>query len=448
MTDDSKEPDVKTDPGKASASDASTTSGGAAEPPAASTAPAVGTSIGTEKFRTTMQPFADSIGVELSQMASVLEEQLGEPGDDFVEMIMDPSIVDDDAIAAALTKGGAKEAKVKLALKKLRQGGASAASSTAPAGANGAPAGLATVATSLLPPVPSDESLLEALKVGGEPKFDVTTLQAAIRWMTARSLGVEDRIEKTVLDAIEARAIDMDQPVGGPIFGRVQKLVTRQRYADVLSAMDLQGGGKLVSEARKNALLGRSAELFGYLKAFLEQLQSYKAEVMAQYQGPQLMGIFAASLSGGSAAASALQPLPDPSVILSELDALFDNLNRVFSGTGVIVARAMGADVIETRNILKDPELISAVGAGNRDEMLKVLGINTTASDVNMERNVLQFATATMYMKSISTEQLPTYIITLATIGERIPWDKLTTGVTGRGRRTRERAGQFSDVEV
>lgn len=227
-------------------------------------------------------------------------------------------------------------------------------------------------------------------------------------------------------DAIERRATDLGEPVP-EIFYELETLIGRRSYAEVLRAMGMPGS--LVSAARKKELLNRISGIFTLLQGFQDRLTGWQENWTSRMSNPgALFAGLAVVMGGGGAnpAAATLMEAPDPNPILDAAAGVIDQLNAMFAGTGIPVARALAADAIATRRFLENPALVSAVGAGSRDEMLKTLGLGVSADLVRAERDVTQYILCVMRIQKLTTQQLPGFIIAVQQLGSQLPWAQLT----------------------
>ena len=189
--------------------------------------------------------------------------------------------------------------------------------------------------------------------------------------------------------------------------------------------------GNLVSAARKKELLGRIGGIFQVLEGFQDRLALWQESWTARISNPGAMfaGLAAMMAGGGTNPATAgLMEAPDTAPVVDAASGVIDQLNGMFAGTGIPVARALAADAIATRRFLERPEIIAAVGAGSREEMLKTLGIAVSADLVRAERDVTQYLLSVMRLQKVATTQLPGYIVALQQLGAQLPWSTLTGG--------------------
>lgn len=285
-----------------------------------------------------------------------------------------------------------------------------------------------TPSMDILPSVPDDTSFLEMLKVGGVLKIQPVDVIAAMRAAIASSIGLYD-LPDQILARMEQFAQQQEEPVGTSFY-ELQKLITTRAYGDVLSAMGVSGN--FMSERRKKETLQRLNDgLWPALREFHEQLVAWSDawQKGANNPGAALM-VFALASSGnrGVLPPGMLQP-PETAGLRDEAEAVINRINKVFAGTGIPVARALAYDAVRIRTILEDPSLPAAVGAANKDQMLKTLGINVGADFVRLERNLVRYALAVMELPKVTTgTEEYSYLGALLTLGLAIPWDKLTGG--------------------
>jgi hypothetical protein len=85
------------------------------------------------------------------------------------------------------------------------------------------------------------------------------------------------------------------------------------------------------------------------------------------------------------------------------------------------------------KEVLEDANLPAAVGAVNKEQMLKMLGVAISADYVRIERNVTRYALSAMEFPKVTSgpEEL-NYLSALFQLGTSIQWDKLPGGSTAR----------------
>lgn len=295
--------------------------------------------------------------------------------------------------------------------------------------ADTATVGAAVSFDGILPSVPDDSSWLEALKTGGVLKVDQSTVISAIRAALANRVGLFD-IPAKLANEMERFADDNDEQVD-PTFFKLRKQLTKRSYAEIFAAIDGLDGS-YVTEARKRQLLERvNDRLWPAILTFYDQLKSWQELWVQQGANPAMLLM---ALGGGGAAMppGMLQP-PDTSGLRDYADAVADAVNSVFAGTGVQIAGALAYDAVQIKKTLEDPRLPSMIGAANRDQMLKTLGVAVSSTYPRLESNLTRFVLAVMQAKDVpgGNEELQ-YFGTLQMLGSQIPWGELG----GRGRMT------------
>lgn len=280
----------------------------------------------------------------------------------------------------------------------------------------------------VLPTVASDESWLEALKTGGLLKVDQSTVTAAIRAALANRVGLFD-IPTKLADAMEKFADSNDDQVDASFFA-LRKQITRRSYADVFAAIDGLDAN-FVTDARKKQLFGRIDEyLWPAIIQFNDQLYSWQDAWMKGSAANPAM-LMAAVMSGGNGVGMppGMMAPPETAILRDSADAVADAINRVFRGTGVQIAAALAYDAAQIKKTMEDPRLPLMVGAANREQMLKQLGIAVSATYPRLETNLTRFVLATLQAKDqpAGNEEYQ-YFGTLYMLGSQIPWDQLGHG--------------------
>lgn len=320
--------------------------------------------------------------------------------------------------------GNVPPAKLNKAIKDLRGTAATAPKLVEPTASKAAvPAAMNMIG--LLPEPPNDESFLNALRVGGVAKVSPTDINAALRVLLAKQLGVYDLPDQLVM-LMEQHAETLEEPVGDEFYA-LQKQVAERRYGEILQAMGVPG--HFMSEARKKKLLDRMSGLWALLNSFQTKLTSWQEQWQSRMNNPAAMMAGFASMMGGGAAMGmpGMMDHPDTAPVLDASSTLIDTFNKMFAGTGIPVARALAHDTLRIKKVLEDPRLPAAIGAANRDEMLKKLNAGVSAEYVRLERDLVSYVLAVMKLSAgeVSTEQQPYYIIALQNRGMNIAWDKL-----------------------
>jgi hypothetical protein len=333
---------------------------------------------------------------------------------------------------------------VGIGVKKLQARKIVAALKPAPAAGSEINSGpVATVSfDAVLPAVPTDASWLEALRTGGVLKVDQSTVISAIRAALAHRAGLFE-IPDGLVKLMEKFADDNDEQVTAEFF-KLRKQMTKRSYAEIFEAIEGLDVN-YVTEARKKQLFGRIDQyLWPAIIAFYEQLRSWQEAWMQGAANPMMMmSAFMAASGGGMALPPGMMQPPDTGILRDNADAVADAVNRVFAGTGVQIAAALAYDASKIKEALENPRLPALIGAANRDQMLKQLGVAVSATYPRLEMNVTRFVLAVMQVKDqpAGNEELQ-YCGALFMLGSQIPWDQLgggssprrtTAGVSGIG---------------
>lgn len=163
-------------------------------------------------------------------------------------------------------------------------------------------------------------------------------------------------------------------------------------------------------------------------------------------QGASNPALIMAAMMGNTGAGVGMPPgmmaPPETGGLRDYADAVADAVNRVFAGTGRHVASALAYDASQIKKSMEDPRLPSLIGAANRDQMLKKLGVSVNATYPRLETNLTRFVLSTLQAKDVPAgNEEYQYFGTLYMLGSQIPWDQLgvnTGGYSGVGGRVRD----------
>jgi hypothetical protein len=282
------------------------------------------------------------------------------------------------------------------------------------------------VSMDILPSVPDDSTFLEMLKVGGVLKITPTDVISAMRATIAGGMKLYE-LPDILADKMEQFANDQGEPVG-ETFYRINAMITHRSYGDLFAA--LPGvTGNFVSERRKREVLTRlNTSLWPSLQGFNKQLIDWSDSWTRGMANPTLGLAFLAMSQSGMPSImppGMMQP-PETAGLRDAAEGVIDQINKIFAGTGIPVARALAWEATRIKGILEEPGLLAAVGATSREQMLKMLGVDVSADYVRLERNVTRYALAVMELKNVVAGAGEYgYLAAMLTLGMAIPWDKL-----------------------
>ncbi len=277
----------------------------------------------------------------------------------------------------------------------------------------------------VLPQVPDDTSFLAMLKIGGELKIGITEIIAAIRATLADKSGLYE-LPKIIMDRMEKFAEEQEEPCGEDFY-KLQKLVTKRNYAEIFQALDIDSAS--VTQGKKDALLNKlRTNLWPALYEYNQQVVSW---VNSYQQGvaPTAMMALAIYATGGQAGmpAGMMQQPPDTSALRDGAEGVIDKINKVFAGTGIVIARALALDANRIKEVLENSALPAQIGAANKEQMLKMLDVNVSADYVRMERSITRYALSIMEYPKVTAGQYEyAYLAALLQLGTSIPWEKLS----------------------
>ncbi|MCB0323616.1 MAG: hypothetical protein KDD69_08580, partial [Bdellovibrionales bacterium] len=380
-----------------------------------------------------LSPFADAIRMPVPEVSTALATLAGEPGEAAIGVLADEEFSPFEEIKQVLSSVPTGVLK-KAVSEHLRKKPSTAEPNAATV--------LSQPSFDALPQAPDDDAWLQMLKTGGTLKVDTATVISAIRAALAGRSGLYD-LPSEIVTRMERHAEALEEPVGEDFF-KLRKLLTTRSYAEIFAALDVDG--QFVSQKKKSAFLQRLDEiLWPELLSFHRQLQAWADSWQQGMANPAaMMGAFFAMSQGGRVG-SALPPgmLQPPATdgLRDVADAFKDQVNRVFAGVGIPVARALAYDALKIKEVLQNPNLPAQVGAVNRDQMLKMFGANVSADYVRLERNITRYTLAVLeYTDTTSGQEELGYLSALLMLGLQIPFDKLST--LGRGVAMRPEAAQ------
>ena len=373
-------------------------------------------------WKETVGAFATTVGLSLEQVTKALLPFRGEPKDNSAELFSDKDVISDSEIIEALKEFNVPLAVLKAAIKKLRT------SVTPVALVETAPSTSSTIQTfSILPSVPDEKSFIEMLKTGGELKVDVTEVLSAVKAGMANSLKLYD-LPDIILKKMEAFAEKQEEPCGKPFY-EMQKLLTEKKYGDVLAVIGTTGS--YVSEARKKAFFIKlNDKLWGALGSFQTALKAWM-DSWTGSMNPGMMMMAVATHGSGATLPPGMMAPPDTMPLRSTAEEVINEINRIFAGPGIPIARALAYDSTRIMGILSDPTLPAQIGANTKDQMIKELGITVGADIVRTEQSLTRYTLAIMSLSKVAADAELGYIAAMYQLGQTIQWDKISGGRIG-----------------
>ena len=357
-------------------------------------------------------PFANALGVEVATVGDMLKSVAGAPGERAMSILKDASLSPDADIKAILPEGTPSGvANQAIALLREQQPAVD-------------PTAMMFGGGDSLPQVPDDTSWLESLKIGGILKFNRETAVGTVSAGLGNKVGLFD-LPKRVVDMMEAHAESLDEPVPAEFF-ELQRSMTERSYAEIFAAIP-GASGRYATQARKNDLLRKLDEtLWPALLSFQNQLSDWLDSWQKGMANPAMLAqVLLSSRMGGTMPPGMMAP-PSTSVLRDSAEGVINAINRVFSGTGIPVAMALAYDAQQIRKALENPNLPAHVGAANREQMLKKLGVAVSSDYPRLERDLKKYTLGIIELPNVASGQSElNYITDLYQVGATIPWDKL-----------------------
>jgi hypothetical protein len=369
--------------------------------------------------------FASAVGKSVVEVTTALKSVVGEPGEEALGILSDSTSAPDADLRSALAELKIPSGKFNMHLPKLR-GAPKATESSA-----GAPSSTPMQALAILPTVPDDTSFVEMLKTGGVLEVGPTEVLSAVKAGLARRIGLFELPDR-ILEKMEAFADVQAKPCGEAFF-KMQQLLTQRRYGDVLTALGVPGS--FVSERRKRDFFERlDAKLWIALEGFQGQLTAWQQAWMSGAANPGMLMLAMATNHAGAPMPPGMMAPPDTMPLRAAGDAVVDEINRVFAGPGIPVARALAYDATRIMGILGDSSLPAQMGVATREQMLKDLGVNVGTDIIQIERSLTRYTLAIISLKDVAADAELAYLAAMLQLGATVPWDKLTSSPASGGR--------------
>lgn len=275
----------------------------------------------------------------------------------------------------------------------------------------------------LLPSVPDDESWVKSLKASGVLKVDQSSIISAIRAALAYKSKLFE-IPGIIVNLMEQFAEANEEPIDEKFFV-IRGQIIRKSYAEIFSAIEGLNGD-FVTEKRKKMLFEKIDKfLFPAIWNFNEALKSWQDAWMQGATNPSMVMMLMATQGMAAPPPNMLQA-PDTGMVRDSADAVNDAINKTFAGMGVTISAALAYDATQIRDILQDPKLPALVGAGNRDQMLRMTGAAVNATYPRLEQNLIRFALGILQINDQpdGNEGLM-YYSALASLGSQIQFEQL-----------------------
>ena len=278
----------------------------------------------------------------------------------------------------------------------------------------------------ILPEIKDEDALTRAIKTGGELKT-----KEPLAVLFANRAGVANRyglfeMPNRLAKLMEKHADELDEPCGKEFYALL-RLVRRKRYADILEDLGVEAA--FVTNARKDDLLNRvQSVLWPSLYKFQLALLSWKKAWLAD-MGENQMLAFAVAMSQRSDGASLPEGMvtpPETGVLYDEAEGVNNGINAVLSGTRLPIAVALATEAKKVKELLEDDKLPISIGATNKDEMLKMIGISASASDIRLEQNLARYTLGILSLPDWRGQKDEyRFLAALLQLGQQIKWDEL-----------------------
>mgnify|MGYP001616083657 CR=1 FL=1 len=366
--------------------------------------------------------FSTAVGKTIEEITTALAPVVGEPTEEALQLLSNSTVVPDNDIKEALKGLNIPSGKFNMNLVKLRGENQKDDEST----------GSTKSQLSILPNAPDEESFLTMLRTGGVLKVDKTAVISAVKAAFAKIVGLYN-LPKMMMEKMEEFSVKQEEP-SSEDFYEMERLLNEKKYGDILSVLKVSGTH--VNEARKKDFFSKvQAKLWPVLFSFNKQLSAWREEWMKGAGNPAMMIMALTANQKGGAVPQGLMDPPDTTPVHTAAEDVVNEINRIFAGPAIPVARALAYDATRIMTILKKDKLPMQMGYANKDQMLKDLSINVGSDIIRLEQAVTRYTLAVMSLSEITPDDEVLYLSALIQLGSSIPWEKFQTE-TGLGSRT------------
>jgi hypothetical protein len=128
---------------------------------------------------------------------------------------------------------------------------------------------------------------------------------------------------------------------------------------------------------------------------------------------------------GGKGMVPGITEAPDTTNIRAAAEEVVNQINRIFSGAGIPVARALAYDATRIMKLLSDSALPAQIGTATKEQMLKELGVTVGSDLVRTEQNIIRYTLAVMELNKVGADTETLYLGALVQVGSGINWNNI-----------------------
>lgn len=349
-----------------------------------------------------------------------------------VETVEDLSMLDESDLTAA----GMKLVKARKMLADLKAAAAPAKAAETPI----APAPMMTASLDgILPNLPDDGAWTTAMREGGSIRVEDATYIAGIRTLFAHRCGMFD-VPAKLLDLMEKTANEADEPVA-EAYWKLRNQINRHEYSSILAALEGVNGRAVTEKSRKEFLRRVETEMVPAIRESWIALDNWYTSMLASASNPAALFSSIAGMMGGAAAPVGVT-IPPTDGVRDASESLRNEINHAFRGTIIPTAACFAVDAKDITETLDNKSLPTLVGAINREQMLKKLGLNVTANYARQEGILARYVLGFVKFYDEASGNDVQYLTALWQLGNQINWEMLGIapskgGVTTFGGSTR-----------
>lgn len=292
-------------------------------------------------------------------------------------------------------------------------------------------AGPAVLSATILPQPPdSDTPWLDSIRLGFKLKSDPAVVIPGIRASLADRAGLF-RVPDILIKLIKENSLKNDEP-NPPIIKEIRSMLLRNKFAEFIAAVGDVAAADITEG--KDELFKR---IDMYLWPTIADYRGVLAGWVRQYNETQnAIGNIGSIIAGRGS----ITPPPPTGALHDYGETVIGAINKAYAGDGAAAAGGLAGWAKKITRYLDDNKaaLCTHTGAANEEQLLRMIGVESTSATVRMERDITQFIMGIIDAeKQTSGDAECSWYIALHNLGSQIPWDSLdgkpNTGKKGNG---------------
>ncbi len=282
--------------------------------------------------------------------------------------------------------------------------------------------GVISSTSTVLAPIPKDSDWLEGLRQQGILQFSTQTYMAGIKALLAANLGTFTAITR-LKDLVSEYALT--NGLAAPnLYYDLQNILARREFGPIFAALEENRVGNVPIYASiddvndlgirmQNILVPEILEAVEALSAWHEELTKLKkTDFFVQQTMTSIQDMTADSY-------------PNTAKLYDAGKQLRLKINQTFASNGIQKALAIQGEYESFMRILNNPELPASVGAVDRDNVMKMLGLDAKAAIVRAAPYIAQFVLNMVEVENLAKPSELRFFIDLHRLTMQIDWSTL-----------------------